>query len=109
MRKMFPDKQGIQDVMDFPNNMKIGRCYVDAVYDMDGYAITKDFDKEVLIIHGDKDVAVPISYAERAVKEYPSATLKIIKEAGHVFIVKEQRDEAIRFFIEYIMKQTSGN
>lgn len=109
MRKMFPDKQGIQEVMDFPNNMKIGRCYVDAVYDMDAYSITKNFDKDVLIIHGDKDVAVPISYAERAVKEYPNASLKVIPGAGHVFIDKGQRDEALAYFIDFIKKNSSKN
>jgi hypothetical protein len=102
MRKMFPDKKAIQVEMDFPNNMKIGKCYVDALYDMDAYEVTKNFNKKVLIIHGNKDMAVPISYSERAIKEYPSATLKIINGAGHVFIAKEQRDEAIGYFVEFI-------
>lgn len=109
MRDMFPDKQGLQDEMDFPNNMKIGRQYVDDVYGMDAYALTKRFSKAVLILHGDKDVAVPISYAEKAVEEYPSAKLKVIKGAGHVFIVKEQRDEAIGYFIDFVKENTSEN
>ncbi|WP_297098518.1 alpha/beta fold hydrolase [uncultured Draconibacterium sp.] len=107
MRNEFPDKQGIKDEMDFPNKMKIGRCYVDALYNMDAFEVTKNFDKEVLLIHGDKDKAVPLSYAERAAKEYPLATLKVIKGAGHVFIFKRHRNKAIKYFLEYINKQVS--
>jgi hypothetical protein len=109
MRKSYPIKDSIKDVMDFPNNMKIGRIYVEDLYDMDAYETTKNFKKEVLIIHGDKDKAVPITYAERAVKEYPSADLKVIKGAGHVFFWKRQVDEAVRDIIEFINKNSTKN
>lgn len=105
MRKMFPDKNGIKDVMDFPADMKIGRCYVDAVYDMDAYKATKGFKKEVLIIHGDKDEAVPLAFAERAAKEYPLAELRIIKGAGHGYYVKEHKEEVLGYFVNYINKK----
>jgi hypothetical protein len=109
MRKMFPERQGIKDEMDFPFNMKVGRCYVDAVYDMNAYAATKNFRKKVLIIHGDKDVAVPISYAERAAKEYPSAELKVIGGADHGFIIKEHKDQAIKYMIDFLQTDIKRN
>ncbi len=102
MREMFPRKSEIQDEMDFPNKMKIGRCYVDALYDLDAFEATKNFDKEVLILHGNKDKAVPISYAEKAVEQYPSANLKVLKGAGHVFIFRRHRKMAIHYMIEFI-------
>lgn len=107
MRKMFPDKQSIKDEMDFPANMKIGRCYVDAVYDMDAYKATNGFKKEVLIIHGDKDELVPLAFAERAAKEYPWAELKVIKGANHGYYSKEHREEVMGYFVNYVIKKSN--
>lgn len=108
MRKSYPGRKGIEPVMDFPNHMKIGRGYVDAVYDMDAYKSTRSFSKPVLIIHGDADKAVPISYSERAVKEYPSATLKVIKGAGHVFFWKRDVEQAVQYMIAFIGANSPG-
>ena len=107
MRAKFPIKDSIKNVMDFPFNMKVGRCYVDAVYDMDAFAVTKNFNKRVLIIHGDCDRAVNVSYAERAAKSYPFADLKIIKGADHGFAVKEYKDLAIKYMSEFLQKESS--
>ncbi|WP_371197685.1 alpha/beta fold hydrolase [Eubacterium sp. 14-2] len=43
------------------------------------------YDKKVLLVHGDKDGGVPISYSERAAQLYPSVKFEILSEAGHGF------------------------
>lgn len=51
--------------------------------DLDIYSIIKNYEGRVLIIHGDKDEIVPISYSEKALKSYKNASLTVIKNAGH--------------------------
>ena len=53
--------------------------------DIDIYDPMPDFRKPVLIIHGDQDPVVPLSYSERADMLYPESRLVIIKGAGHGF------------------------
>lgn len=43
------------------------------------------FKKPVLLIHGDKDPVVPITYSEEALKRFTDARLEVIKNAGHGF------------------------
>lgn len=43
------------------------------------------FSKDVLIVHGTKDIMVPCSYSERAAKLYVSCQLELIEGANHGF------------------------
>ena len=45
----------------------------------------KNFDKSVLILHGDKDEIVPISYSEKACNILKNSKLYKIKNGGHGF------------------------
>lgn len=56
--------------------MTLGRCYLEAAYDMDIYEEIKGFDGDVLIVHGSKDRSVDISYSERAYETYLSVESK---------------------------------
>lgn len=40
---------------------------------------------EVLLLHGDADDIVPLSYSERALEVYPEARLQVLPGAGHGF------------------------
>ena len=55
-------------------------------------------------MHGDADDIVPLSYSRKAVKTYSSATLKVIKGAGHGFDGAEE-DKAIKYILSYLNKQ----
>lgn len=61
--------------------MTVGRSYVESLLDYDISA----WDKDVLIIHGDADAIVPLSYSQHAADVYASAELEIIPGAGHGF------------------------
>lgn len=65
--------------------MSVGRRYYEDVYYMDPYKETSAYEGPVLIIHGDRDSIVPISYAERAAESYSSASLSVLAGAGHGF------------------------
>lgn len=62
-----------------------GRIYVEDMWDYDIYAEIGNYTKPVLLMHGDRDYIVPISYAERASEVYPDVEYHVIQGAGHGF------------------------
>lgn len=77
--------------------MTIGRAYYEKLADYDIYEDIKGYGGDVLIIHGDRDTLVPLSYSKKAVDVYPSAELKVIEGAGHGF-----SGEAEKKSVEYM-------
>lgn len=84
--------------------MDVGKTYFKDLLDYDVYAQIRKYKRNVLIVHGDADDIVPISYSRKAVKTYASAALKVIKRAGHGFDGKDE-DRAIRYMLSYLEKQ----
>lgn len=66
-------------------NVPLGRSFFLEIRDLDVYKEIKRYKGQVLIIHGDKDQVVPLSYSERAVKKYKKAKLEVIPNARHGF------------------------
>lgn len=52
--------------------MKLGRCYIADVVNMNPYEAIKDYAGDVLIVHGTADQIVNLRYAEQAVETYKS-------------------------------------
>ncbi|MDO4277081.1 MAG: alpha/beta hydrolase [Eubacteriales bacterium] len=65
--------------------MSVGRIYYTDGFNMDPYTEISGYQKDVLIVQGDQDDIVPISYAERAADVYSSAELITINGGGHGF------------------------
>lgn len=63
--------------------MTFSQAYIDDGATYDPYAHIAPYDKNVLILHGDRDTLVPIAYSERAVEAYQSARLIVVEGAGH--------------------------
>ena len=86
--------------------MKLGRRYVTDVIEMDPYEIIHQYTGKVLIIHGNQDKTVDISYALRAVETYSQAgadaELKIIDEGGHMFFRPTHAYKALGYIREYV-------
>ena len=82
----------------------VGRAYAENLLDYDFYEEISRYEKDVLLIHGDADGVVPLSYSERAVEVYPSATLEVIPGAGHGFYGR-QADQAIEYIVQYLKTQ----
>lgn len=88
--------------------MKLGRCYVEAVIDMNPYEAIKGYNKDVLIVHGTADKLVDISYSEKAVEEYKKANsnrivqFNKITDGGHIFSKAHDKIavEHLKAFIE---------
>lgn len=84
--------------------MEVGKTYFKDLLDYDIYEDIKAYEKKVLIVHGDADDIVPLSYSRKAVKTYSSADLKVIKGAGHGFYGAEE-DKAVEYMLSYLEKQ----
>lgn len=86
--------------------MKLGRRYVTDVIDMDPYEIIHQYTGKVLIIHGNQDKTVDISYALRAVETYSQAgadvEMKIIDQGGHMFFRPSHAYKALGYIREYV-------
>lgn len=84
----------------------MGRNYAADVLDYDVYADAASYEKELLILHGDQDGIVDLSYSQRALEEYPAAELNVIKGAGHGFSGSDF-DLAMGYILDYLRAQLS--
>jgi len=77
----------VEDIPDTTRlwNVPLGRSFFMEIRDLNPYKNIKKYKRPVLIIHGDKDQVVPLSYSQRAVKTYKKAKLEVIKNARHGF------------------------
>lgn len=83
--------------------MEVGKTYFKDLLDYDIYEDIKAYKKKVLIVHGDADDIVPLSYSRKAVKTYSSAELRVIKGAGHGFDGAGE-DKAVKYILNYLKK-----
>ena len=81
--------------------MEVGRAYFEPLLNYDIYGDIAAYDRDVLLIHGDADSIVPLSYSQRAVEAYPSAELKVIPGAGHGFSGEDAR-QAVDWICAYL-------
>ena len=81
--------------------MEVGRAYFEPLTGYDIYEEIAAYDRDVLMIHGDADSIVPLTYSERALEVYPSSELKVISGGGHGFYGEDAR-QAIEYMLEYL-------
>ena len=82
-------------------NVPMGRSFFLELRDLDVYKEIKAYKRPVLIIHGDKDQVVPLSYSQRALKTYKKARLEVIPNARHGFNPTE-RAQAIGWIKDFL-------
>lgn len=103
-------KERFQSVDDIPDTffslwMTIGRTYAENLLDYDIYEAASEYDKDVLLIHGDADSIVPLSYSEKALEIYDSAHLEVLPGAGHGFYGEDAR-QVIDWTLEYLCEHS---
>lgn len=91
--------------------MTVGRAYFEPLLEYDVYADVAAYAEDVLILHGDADSIVPLSYSERALTAYPSAQLKVIEGAGHGFYGEDEALalQAIAGYLDARLQQEPTN
>lgn len=100
MTALFPSFADVPETYYF-RWLNVGRPYFEHLYGFDPYAVIGNYEKDVLILHGDSDGIVPISYSNRAVEAYPSARLETFRGAGHGFY-GDDFENASKFILEYM-------
>lgn len=95
-----------ESVEDIPDTyhlmwMTVGRVFAEDLLDYDIYEAISAYKKDVLLIHGDADSIVPLSYSEKAVEAYVSARLEILPGAGHGFYGSDA-EQAVDWIQEYL-------
>lgn len=98
-----PQNAGVEEIPDtyFSLWMTIGRVYAENLLDYDIYEAISGYEKDVLILHGDADEIVPLSYSEKALEIYSSAQMEVFPGAGHGFY-GEDAQRAIHLILEYL-------
>lgn len=95
-----------ESVEDIPDTyhlmwMTVGRVFAEDLLDYDIYEAISAYKKDVLLIHGDSDSIVPLSYSEKAVEAYDSARLEVLPGAGHGFYGSDA-EQAVDWMQEYL-------
>ena len=82
--KKYPDVESIPETLDFWG-LTLGKHFLLDIHDFKTLENIGSYDKDILILHGDKDAIVPISYSVEAQKKYPHAKLITMMGEGHGF------------------------
>lgn len=95
-----------ESVEDIPDTyhlmwMTVGRVFAEDLLDYDIYEAISAYKKDVLLVHGDADSIVPLSYSEKAVEAYVSARLEVLPGAGHGFYGSDA-EQAVDWIQEYL-------
>lgn len=95
-----------ESVEDIPDTyhlmwMTVGHVFAEDLLDYDIYEAISAYKKDVLLIHGDADSIVPLSYSEKAVEAYDSAQLEVLPGAGHGFYGSDA-EQAVDWMQEYL-------
>ena len=99
-RELFKSLLDIPEVYNHRGN-EVGKAYFEKSIDYDIYNDMKNYNGEVLIIHGTSDNIAPISYSRRAIETFKDAKLKEILGAGHEFIGAQQ-EEVAKTIIDFV-------
>ncbi|WP_024992911.1 alpha/beta hydrolase family protein [Phocaeicola paurosaccharolyticus] len=98
--KRYPQTNDILDTT-FVWKVPIGKRFFMELRDMNVYDMITRYNGPVKIIHGSKDVVVPLSYSEKVTKLYDKAQLNVITGAGHGF-KPDERIISNKFIYEFL-------
>ena len=102
-RERYPDPADIPETETLMGNT-LGAIYARDAMSFDIYDVIGAYQGDVLIVHGDQDPIVPLSYAERADQIYASSELKVIPGGGHGFW--DALEEPATMALEFLQAHT---
>ena len=102
-RRNYASEDDIPETIDFWG-LKLGECFCKSMREFYTFDNIGGFDKEILIIHGDKDAIVPLNYAEKAVKHYSNAELVVLQGEGHGFTPQGAK-KAMELVLDFMKSQ----
>lgn len=105
MRKQFPTWEDVPDEFPFMGTT-LSKAYYEGLYDYDPYAVAGQFTGHVLIVHGDQDRIVSISYGQKLAACYENAEFVTLPGEDHGFSA-EGKKKSTRLVYNFLEKQKS--
>ena len=101
VRNNFDSLDDVPSEYDIFGWITVGKIYAEDVWDLDVYSGLQNYQGRTLIIHGDNDEVVDVSYSEIADEVMPDCELYILNGAGHGFS-GEYFDSAMETILEFM-------
>lgn len=96
------DKRGEKNIDPFDfMGMQLSQTFIDGLPEYDVFEAVSAYKKPVLLLHGDSDKLVDISYSERLCQTFENCRLERFENEGHGFSPKARkimREEVLDFF-----------
>lgn len=100
MKERFESAEEIPDTF-YHLWMTAGRVFAEDLLDYDIYGTASGYGRDVLLLHGDADAVVPVSYSERLAEELENVEYHVIPGAGHGF-QGEDFDTAVSYIKSFL-------
>ena len=97
-----------EDVSLFGGWIHVGKNYITDLWTVDFDQLLSSYQGHMLLLHGDKDSTVPLSYSEAAREIIPDCEFYVIKDGGHEFFGQPFED-AMSYILPYLEGQLNGN
>ena len=97
-----------EDVSLFGGWIHVGRNYITDLWDVDFDRLLSSYGGYMLLLHGDSDGTVPLSYSEETQKIIPDCEFYVIKDGGHEFFGQPFED-AMSYILTYLNGQLKEN
>jgi hypothetical protein len=97
-----------EDVSLFGGWIHVGKNYITDLWDIDFNQLLSSYQGKVLLLHGDKDGTVPISWSEEAMEIIPDCEYHVVKGGGHEFF-GQPFEEAMSYILSYVQGQLGGS
>ena len=93
-----------EDVSLFGGWIHVGKNYITDLWTVDFNQLLSSYQGHMLLLHGDKDSTVPLSYSEEAKEIIPDCEFYVIKDGGHEFFGQPFED-AMGYILPYLEGQ----
>ena len=106
--EMYPTKDDVpEDVSLFGGWIHVGKNYITDLWDVDFDRLLSSYQGHMLLLHGDRDSTVPISWSEHAKEIIPDCEFYVIQNGGHEFFGQPFED-AMSHILPYLDTQLNS-
>ena len=93
----------IDEIVPGEGGLALGIGFIEELFELDVYKKAVLYNKKVLLIHGEKDEVVPLSFSERYLEIYgKNGRLHVIQGADHTFNRLEWEKEVLDHTVEFL-------
>lgn len=101
VREAYGDLDDVPEETDIFDGLPVGSIYASDIWDLNVYDKLADYDGKVIIVHGDRDYIVDISYSDKAKMTFPDCRMYVIGDAGHGFR-DDDFDQAAQYMLAFL-------